>query len=222
LYPVIIDGAGLVLDGVHRVRIARELGIEPPVSQMGHLDDDRKLHLAIGLNMRRRHLDADRRRALVRRLHEEQGLSVRKIAEVAGWSKSTIDRDLKGSPFESVLATVNEFRGAVAQVEHEDLRRCLEHIVTILDELWGRADADWKQRHRRSDVELLEWTIGLCVADNGMRRLHAALAQEPAPEELTKDGMPPADWWASLEGAARQRWAERAREIGILDRWGPA
>ena len=95
LVPVIVDADGLVLDGVHRTRIAAELGIDVPVSQMGQANEERKMHLAVGLNMRRRHLDADRRRELVRRLADEQGLSVRKIAAITGWSKSTIDRDLR-------------------------------------------------------------------------------------------------------------------------------
>jgi ParB-like chromosome segregation protein Spo0J len=94
LVPVIVDADGLVLDGVHRVRIAAELGIEPPLSQMGHMDDERKMHLAVGLNMRRRQLDAARRRELVRALATEQALSVRKIASITGWSKSTVARDL--------------------------------------------------------------------------------------------------------------------------------
>lgn len=65
-----------------------------PVSQMGHLSDQDKMHLAVGVNVRRRHLDADRRRDLVHRLRDERGLSVREIAAVTGWSKSTIGRDL--------------------------------------------------------------------------------------------------------------------------------
>jgi hypothetical protein len=94
LYPVITDEDDLVLDGVHRVRIAAELGIEPRVSQMGQLTEQEKLQLAIGVNVCRRHLDADRRRDLVRKLCDEQGLSVREIADVTGWSKSTVGRDL--------------------------------------------------------------------------------------------------------------------------------
>jgi ParB-like chromosome segregation protein Spo0J len=94
LVPVIVDEDGLVLDGVHRCRISDELGIDPPLSQLGQMSDERKLHLAVGLNMRRRHLDADRRRELVHKLAAEESLSVRKIASITGWSKSTVARDL--------------------------------------------------------------------------------------------------------------------------------
>jgi hypothetical protein len=94
LHPVITDADGRVLDGVHRVRIAAELGLEPPLSQMGQLSEQAKLELAVGVNVRRRHLDAERRRELVRKLAEERGLTVRQIAEITGWSKSTVGRDL--------------------------------------------------------------------------------------------------------------------------------
>jgi IS30 family transposase len=50
--------------------------------------------------MHRRHQDADRRRALVRKLNTDRGPSVRKISSITGWSKSTVDRDLRRSPFE--------------------------------------------------------------------------------------------------------------------------
>jgi ParB-like chromosome segregation protein Spo0J len=95
LAPVIVDADGLVLDGVHRTKIAAELGIDVPVSQMGQASDEQKMHLVVGLNTRRRHLDWDRRRELVRKLADEQGLTVRKIAAITGWSKSTVDRDLR-------------------------------------------------------------------------------------------------------------------------------
>ena len=94
LQPVITDGDDLILDGVHRCRIAAELGIDLPVSQMGQLTEQEQLHLAVGVNVGRRTFDADRRRELVHKLADEQGLSVREIAAATGWSKSTIGRDL--------------------------------------------------------------------------------------------------------------------------------
>ena len=88
VYPIVIDEEDKVLDGVHRLRIATELGIDLPVARQEGLSDDHKLHLAMGLNMRRRHLYIERRRALVLSLRKEQGLSLRKIASITGWLKS--------------------------------------------------------------------------------------------------------------------------------------
>jgi hypothetical protein len=129
LYPVILDEDDRILDGVHRCRIARELKIEPPVIRHEGLTDERKLHLAVGLNMRRRHLDADRRRELVRKLHINEQLSIRTIAQITGWTKSTVQRDLKASPFESALertrdldAISKDIAGVFTEISHEKLR----------------------------------------------------------------------------------------------------
>jgi hypothetical protein len=146
LYPVIIDEDDRVLDGVHRVRIAAELGIDPPVQRHTGLDDDRKLHLAVGLNMRRRHLDPDRRRELVRSLHDEQAMSVRAIASVTGWSKSTVDRDLRTSPFEQIMAEAAAASAKLGEVDGPPA-----HLSVVVDGLGmlarfaGWADGQWKR-----------------------------------------------------------------------------
>jgi ParB-like chromosome segregation protein Spo0J len=124
LCPLIVDEADRILDGVHRARIAAELGIEPPVARHEGLSEERKLHLAVGLNMRRRHLDADRRRALVRRLHAEEGLSLRRIAAVTGWSKSTVERDLRTSPFEESLRAARAAATTFAELDIVSCEGC--------------------------------------------------------------------------------------------------
>ena len=58
LVPIEVDAdTGEVLDGHHRLRIARELGTKPPtVSRHFASDEDRIAHV-IALNLKRRHLD---------------------------------------------------------------------------------------------------------------------------------------------------------------------
>src|SRR5438552_1033345 len=51
---VLVDEGGLILDGVHRVRVAAELGLEVPVVPLGHATDAEKLRQAVGKNTRRR------------------------------------------------------------------------------------------------------------------------------------------------------------------------
>jgi len=92
--PIVVDEDGKILDGVHRNRIAAELGIEVPAAVREGLNEDGKLALALGLNLYRRHFTADRRRDLVANLLAD-GLSVRRIATATGWGKSTIGRDVQ-------------------------------------------------------------------------------------------------------------------------------
>lgn len=63
--PIVIDDADPphVLDGHHRVRAARELGIEEiPARQVGRLSDGEKRDLAWQLNMQRRHFSEGEKR----------------------------------------------------------------------------------------------------------------------------------------------------------------
>ena len=108
---------------------------------MGHLDEDRKLHLAVGLG----HAPpASRRRPSPRtrpQAAQRTGSVGPWIASVAGWSKSTIDRDLKTSPFEELIA--------VAAAEHDRCRRDGE-------------DADQRRRPRAFYSLLTEASGGFC------------------------------------------------------------
>jgi hypothetical protein len=173
LYPVIVDEDWKILDGVHRVRIAGELGIEPPVSRHEGLTEQRKLHLAVGLNTRRRHMDAERRRELVRRLWAWHRLSVRQIAAATGWSKSTVGRDLApDAPISAPLPTVPSGTPAeddvmvpitVAEVAHHPdveaaLHKWAEDLDGIPDELndiqtyflvWRGTDPEHREVLRR-------------------------------------------------------------------------
>lgn len=90
--PVELDEDKKILDGIHRCKIATELGIDVPVNVNSGLTDDQKLELALGLNLYRRHLTALGRIQLVAEL-TLTGHSVREIARMTGWSKSTVARD---------------------------------------------------------------------------------------------------------------------------------
>ena len=64
LEPIHVDEDGVVIDGHHRSRIASELGIPCPVVAHDDLDDSGKRSLAFTLNLKRRHLSREQRRAL--------------------------------------------------------------------------------------------------------------------------------------------------------------
>jgi len=65
LYPPVVDEDNQVLDGVHRAELAVELGL-PKINatRLDGLTDDQKREYAYGLNLRRRHLDKEARKAL--------------------------------------------------------------------------------------------------------------------------------------------------------------
>lgn len=63
--PVLVDEAGSIIDGHHRREIATRLGIECPVDVREGLTDAAKRTLALSLNIDRRHLNREQKRALV-------------------------------------------------------------------------------------------------------------------------------------------------------------
>ena len=64
LEPIHVDEEGVVIDGHHRSKIANELGIPCPVIAHDDLSESQKRSLAFTLNLKRRHLNREQRRAL--------------------------------------------------------------------------------------------------------------------------------------------------------------
>ena len=64
LEPIHVDEEGVVIDGHHRSKIANELGIPCPVIAHDDLSESQKRSLAFTLNLKRRHLSSEQRRAL--------------------------------------------------------------------------------------------------------------------------------------------------------------
>jgi ParB-like chromosome segregation protein Spo0J len=91
LVPVVVDQDGNILDGHHRQRIATELGIEYPteVRQVG--DEEEAREVAFMLNLARRHLTREQKRALIQaEIDHDPALSDRKIARRLRCSPSTV------------------------------------------------------------------------------------------------------------------------------------
>lgn len=94
LVPVVVSQDGEVLDGNHRQRIARELGIDFKVSVVEVADEDEAREIAVTLNADRRQLDPVQRREAVAHLRQ-QGHSYRAIGEALGASEPTVRRDFE-------------------------------------------------------------------------------------------------------------------------------
>lgn len=92
LVPVVLDEQGAVIDGHHRVRACRELGItDYPTKVEEGLDEVAKRSLARTLNAARRHLSPYQRRALILdELLDEPARSNRVIAHRLGVSPTTV------------------------------------------------------------------------------------------------------------------------------------
>ena len=91
LEPIHVDEEGVVIDGHHRSKIANELGIPCPVITHDDLDDAGKRSLAFTLNLKRRHLNREQRRALIAEsLKSDPQLSNREHARRTGADKNTV------------------------------------------------------------------------------------------------------------------------------------
>lgn len=96
LVPVTVDQHGNILDGHHRSRLARELGVECPTRTKVVAGDDEANEIARTLNMDRRHLSAEDRRRMVEALRSE-GHSYRAIAGALGVSHPTVMADVRST-----------------------------------------------------------------------------------------------------------------------------
>jgi hypothetical protein len=91
--PIIKDAAGNIVDGYHRDKIAKELGlIDIPIKQVDGTEAELQA-MAIALNVARRQLSAKDRRGLVAQLRAE-GQSTRQIAEQLVVDPKTVRNDL--------------------------------------------------------------------------------------------------------------------------------
>lgn len=109
LVAIEYDEDGNVLDGHHRLRALRELGVtsHPRVIRAGLGSHSEKVAHALALNVHRRHLTPTQRSEAIMRLREA-GWSVRRIASATGIPKSTVARDVQGSPERGPDAVVGD------------------------------------------------------------------------------------------------------------------
>jgi ParB-like chromosome segregation protein Spo0J len=93
-YPILVDEAGNVIDGHHRLDIARELGLSPrevPIETHRGLDEVKKREIALTLNTHRRQLDRDQKRKLIGSLLKaDPEKSDRAIADQVGVDNKTV------------------------------------------------------------------------------------------------------------------------------------
>lgn len=91
LSPVITDEAGVILDGHHRSKIASERNLSCPKQIVYGKTDTEKRTMALSLNLDRRHLNREQKRALVAEsVKADPGLTDREHARRLGASPTTV------------------------------------------------------------------------------------------------------------------------------------
>ena len=89
--PITVDENSIVIDGHHRRKIASEIGIDCPQVVKAGLTDTEKRTLALSLNIDRRHLNREQKRALVERsIKADPQLSDREHARRTGSTHPTV------------------------------------------------------------------------------------------------------------------------------------
>ena len=91
IVPIEVDEDGEVLDGHHRVKICAELGIHCPRFVRKGMDDAAKFTHARRLNIARRHLNSEQKRALIAdELRENPDRTDREIGTALGVDHKTV------------------------------------------------------------------------------------------------------------------------------------
>lgn len=89
--PIIVDEQGVVIDGHHRQKIAEDLGVTCPVEIKFGLSDVEKRSLSVSLNIDRRQLSREQRRAIIAEsIKADPELSDRDHARRIGVSPTTV------------------------------------------------------------------------------------------------------------------------------------
>lgn len=91
LHPVVIDQHGRIIDGHHRTRIARELGIDRPTVVREVADDDEAMDIAVSVNCLGRQLSQEQKRHVIGSELARRPLdSDRAVARRIGCSPTTV------------------------------------------------------------------------------------------------------------------------------------
>jgi N6-adenosine-specific RNA methylase IME4/predicted XRE-type DNA-binding protein len=114
--PIIVSPKGKIIDGVHRYKIAKELGIKFEIKEQDFEDE---VMAGIQLNLARRHLSIEQKRELIAKLRQ-MGWSQEKVAETIGIAQSRVsDLSKNTSIIDFDNACIPDLRYKISK-EHEE------------------------------------------------------------------------------------------------------
>ena len=132
--PIVVDQHGKIIDGWHRVRACRELGINCPREVRWFASDTERLQVAIALNASRRHLTATQRRELVATyLRCDPRINSNHLAETVGVSRGTVASVRKELERTCQIDKFAKLRGRDGKERPTSYRRIIANTSRELD-----------------------------------------------------------------------------------------
>jgi ParB-like chromosome segregation protein Spo0J len=189
IQPVIVDESGVVIDGYHRAKVCKELGIDYPTRVIEGLSEEEKENLSVSLNIKRRHLTKDQKKELALALRE-QGWTQERIAEVMEVGQQTISNWLKSTK----IGTPDQRSQNLNQDELLTLKLRVEEAEKKAETLNSEIDAKVKAQ---TDATKAEY----------QRRFDEAVAKAKAQQKLDAADQ------SVIDKLVEQRTAEKVAEL---------
>lgn len=144
LYPLVVNERGVVIDGMTRLQIAKELGIKDVrVEVRRDLSDADEIMLGLGLNTDRRQMSLGQKRSLARKLiKRDPEWSDREISRRVGLAPATVGslrRDMEAKGKVEPTAKRRGAKGTVQKVGQKKGPSKRKRTVSLSDMLttWG-------------------------------------------------------------------------------------
>lgn len=204
LVPVEVDAdTGQILDGHHRLAIARELGIEPPVVRRRFDSEEERIEHVLKLNLLRRHMDPITRAETILKLAEVRGVQLgtsggrprkgenpatvsefsEEVAEELGFSKRQVYRDLQllreleAHPDlkEEVRSGDKEAKRALRVARERAAAERRKAEAESIASVWSSGDVELRLGDMRTALDDLAGTVDAIVTDPPYGKDHLEL-----------------------------------------------
>jgi ParB-like chromosome segregation protein Spo0J len=101
-FPALLDERNVILVGNRRMKVAKELGIEPVTKTLvlgnGDAADAERFKLAVASNLGGKKLSPNDRKRIATHLYSDHNWTMKRIGEALDVGKSTVARDIEGFP----------------------------------------------------------------------------------------------------------------------------